>query len=94
MKHAIDEQELLLTPEQRVAKALEELEAFHSFTPDQQKWLTFIANHLKENLSISADDLESQPVFVNRGGLARAKKVFGSELPKVIERLNYTLAAA
>ncbi len=63
VKHAADEQAPLLTAEERVTKAIEELEAFHSFTPEQKKWLGFIAEHLKENLSISEDDLDSQPVF-------------------------------
>jgi type I restriction enzyme, R subunit len=94
VKHAADQQESLLTAEQRVTKALEELEAFYSFKPDQQKWLTFVAEHLKTNLSISEEDLESQPVFTDRGGLARARKLFGNDLRGVIDRLNYTLVAA
>jgi type I restriction enzyme R subunit len=93
VKHAADEQAPLLTAEERVTKAVEELEAFHSFTPEQKKWLSFIANHLKENLSISEDDLDSQPVFTNRGGLARARMLFGTELRPLIDRLNYNLAA-
>ncbi len=94
VKHAIDNQESLLTPTERVAKALKELEAFHTFTPEQQKWLVFIGTHLEENLSISEEDLDSQPVFTDRGGLARARKLFGKELRTMIERLNYALAAA
>jgi type I restriction enzyme, R subunit len=94
VKHAADQQAPLLTAEKRVSKAIEELEAFHSFTPEQKKWLGFIANHLKENLSISEDDLDVQPVFTNRGGLARARKLFGNELRPLIGRLNYTLVAA
>jgi type I restriction enzyme, R subunit len=94
VKHAADQQAPLLTAEERVTKAVEELEAFHSFTPEQKKWLGFIANHLKENLSISEDDLDIQPVFTNRGGLARARKLFGNELRPLIDRLNYTLVAA
>ena len=94
VKHAADQQAPLFTAEERVTKAIEELEAFHSFTLEQQKWLGFIAEHLKENLSISEDDLESQPVFSNRGGLARARMIFGNELRPLIDRLNYTLVAA
>lgn len=93
VKHAADQQEPLLTAEERVSKALEELQAFHSFERDQLKWLAFIGEHLKENLSLSEEDLDSQPVFTNRGGLARARKVFGDQLKQLIERLNYTLAA-
>ena len=90
IKHAADEQAPLLTAQERVTKAIEELDAFHSFNPEQKKWLGFIAEHLKENLSISEDDLDFQPVFEQRGGLARARQVFGSELEPLIDRLNYT----
>ena len=86
IKHAADQQAPLLTAQERVTKAVEELQAFHSFTPEQQKWLGFIAEHLKENLSISEQDLEFQPVFAQRGGLARARKLFGKELKPLIER--------
>jgi len=94
IKHAADQQAPLLTAQERVTKAVEELQAFHSFTPEQKKWLGFIAEHLKENLSISEQDLDYQPVFAQRGGLARARKIFGKELQPLIERLNYTLVAA
>jgi type I restriction enzyme, R subunit len=94
VKHAADRQAPLLTAEERVTKAIEELEAFHSFTVEQKQWLRFIAEHLKENLSISEQDLDYQPVFAQRGGLARARKIFGQELQPLIDRLNYTLVAA
>lgn len=94
IKHAANEQEPLLTASERVAKAIEEMRAFHTFTPDQEKWLGLIGEHLKENLSISEEDLDFQPVFAQRGGLSRARKLFGKELQPLIERLNYTLVAA
>ena len=94
IKHAADSQEPLLTAPERVEKVLEEMRAFHTFTPDQEKWLGLIGEHLKENLSISEDDLDFQPVFTQRGGLARARRVFGKELPPLIDRLNHTLVAA
>jgi type I restriction enzyme, R subunit len=94
IKHAADRQEPLLTAQERVEKALEEMRAFHSFAPEQEKWLSLIGEHLKENLSISEEDLDYQPVFAQRGGLARARNIFGSELQPVIDRLNYTLVAA
>jgi type I restriction enzyme R subunit len=94
IKHAADKQAPLFTAQERVTKAVEELQAFHWFTPEQQKWLGFIAEHLKENLSISEQDLEFQPIFAQRGGLARARKLFGKELKPLIDRVNYTLVAA
>jgi len=94
IKHAANDQEPLLTASERVTKALEEMKAFHTFTPEQERWLGLIGEHLKENLSISEEDLDFQPVFAQRGGLARARKLFGKELRPVIDRLNYTLVAA
>ena len=94
IKHAADEQAPLLTASERVTKAVEELQAFHSFNAEQKKWIAFIVEHLKENLSISEDDLDFQPVFEQRGGRARARQVFGNELRPLIDRLNYTLVAA
>nr|MBA3354043.1 DEAD/DEAH box helicase family protein [Blastocatellia bacterium] len=94
VKHAMDAQEALLTPDERVERALEELRAFHTFNADQEKWLVFIAAHLKENLSISAEDLDDQPIFSDHGGSGKAKKLFGDKLKNIIERLNHSLAAA
>jgi type I restriction enzyme R subunit len=92
VKHAADDQQPLLNAEERVHQAVEELKAFHSFTADQEEWLDLIVQHLVKNLSIDAFDFDSQPVFSRRGGSAKARKVFGDELPALIGRLNYTLA--
>ena len=94
IKHAANEQEPLLTASERVTKALEEMRAFHTFNPEQERWLGLIGEHLKENLSISEEDLDFQPVFAQRGGRARARNLFGKELQPLIDRLNYTLVAA
>jgi type I restriction enzyme R subunit len=94
IKRAADDQEPLLNASERVTKVLEEIRAFHAFNPEQEKWLGLIGEHLKENLSISEEDLDFQPVFAQRGGLARARKLFGKELPPLIDRLNHTLVAA
>ena len=93
VKHAAREAEPLLTAAERVAAALAEIRAFHTFTPEQSQWLDFIAQHLVENLCVDTADLDNQPVFTKHGGLARARRVFGDQLPRLIERLNYTLAA-
>ena len=93
VKHAAREAEPLLTAAERVAAALAEIRAFHTFTPEQSQWLDFIAQHLVENLCVDTADLDTQPVFTKHGGLARARRVFGDQLPRLIERLNYTLAA-
>nr|MDQ3624168.1 restriction endonuclease subunit R [Verrucomicrobiota bacterium] len=93
IKHAAREVEPLLTAAERVAAALAEIRAFHTFTPEQSQWFDHIGRHLVENLCIDTEDLNTQPVFTKHGGLARARRVFGDQLPLLIERLNYTLAA-
>lgn len=93
VKHAADSAAPLLTAEERVKAGVEELRAFHSFTPEQEQWLGLIARHLVENLCVDTSDLETQPIFTSKGGLGRARKVFGDRLGSLIERLNYTLAA-
>jgi len=93
VKHAAREQEALLTAEERVGRALQALRAGRTFTPEQEEWLEFIRRHLVVNLSIDRGDFEVLPVFTQRGGLGRARKVFGSLLDELIRRLNEAVAA-
>lgn len=93
VKHAANSAAPLLTAEERVQAGITELRAFHTFTPEQEQWLGLIARHLVENLCVDTSDLETQPVFTAKGGLGRARKVFGDHLGPLIQRLNYTLAA-
>ena len=93
VKHAAREQEALLTAEERVDRALQALRAGRTFTPEQEEWLEFIRRHLVVNLSIDRGDFEVLPVFTQRGGLGKARKVFGSELDELIRRLNEAVAA-
>ena len=62
------------------------------FTTEQQHWLEMIANHIAANLGIEFEDFERSP-FDTQGGLGKVHKLFGAELPKVIEELNRELAA-
>jgi type I restriction enzyme R subunit len=62
------------------------------FTEEQIHWLELIRDHIATSLSIEADDFEFSP-FNQKGGLGKAYRLFGSELPKVLEELNEVLAA-
>jgi type I restriction enzyme R subunit len=93
VKHAARQELPILTAEERVEAAMEKIRSRHAFSPEQLQWLGFIQSHLVNNLSIDLDDLENQPVFTDRGGVARARRLFGAELPKVIDELNLALAA-
>ena len=93
VKHAAKKQLPILTAEERVEAAIANIRSRHEFSSEQLQWLGFIQTHLVSNLSIDIDDLESQPVFANRGGANRARRLFGEELPTLIDELNLALAA-
>jgi type I restriction enzyme R subunit len=93
VKHAARKEEPILTAEERVKMAMASIRTRHKFSEEQLQWLGFIEQHLIDNLSIDEDDLNLQPVFSDRGGLGRAKKLFGQELPKLIEELNLAITA-
>ncbi|MHB8894945.1 MAG: type I restriction endonuclease subunit R [Candidatus Geothermincolia bacterium] len=94
VKHAARSEERILTAPERVEVAMARIRLSHTFTKEQLQWLGFIEQHLIENLSIDTTDLETQPIFDARGGIGRAKILFGSQLPLLIEELNLSLAAA
>ena len=93
VKHAAHEQEPLLTAEERVERAMQALRQGRTFTKEQEKWLEYIRRHLVMNLSIDKDDFENLPVFSQRGGLAKARKVFGAQFEELLKQLNERVAA-
>jgi type I restriction enzyme, R subunit len=93
VKHAADEHQPLLTAAERVATAFDRLTAGQTFTGDQQKWLDRIRAHLIENLSIDADDFDIVPIFSREGGLAAARRVFGTRFDAILHDLNGAIAA-
>jgi type I restriction enzyme R subunit len=62
------------------------------FTPEQLEWLEMIRDHVTASLTIEPDDFEYAP-FSQRGGQLKASRLFGSELPKLLDELNEVLAA-
>lgn len=64
----------------------------HPFTEEQRQWLDLIRDHIANSLTMEADDFELPP-FNQHGGLARAHKLFGPTLPKILDELNEALAA-
>ena len=94
VKHAAKKEEPIYTAEERVAIAFEKVVEGKPYTYEQLNWLGLIKEHLIQNLTIDEDDLTNAPVFVAKGGIGKAKKVFGSEeLKKLIEEINFNIAA-
>lgn len=93
VKHAAREEEPLCTAEQRIHRVFDKMAYSVSLTPDQQRWLDKIREHLIANLSISRDDFDVIPLFANEGGWGRANRVFNGELPVLIQQWNEAIAA-
>lgn len=93
IKNADDRTNPLLTAEERVNRTIDALTKEHTFTPEQLEWLNYIRQHLVINLAIEKDNFDLVPVLERHGGLAKARKIFGNELDKIIEEINYRLAA-
>ena len=93
VKHAAEEKQPLLTARERVDRAIANLTAGKTFTPDQQKWLDRIRQHLVVNLTIEEDDFDSLPIFADFGGWARANSDFRGHLSPLISALNAHVAA-
>ena len=62
------------------------------FTADQRAWLMMMAEHVAANVEIEAEDFDDPP-FTQRGGLAGAHRVFGTELPRVLVEIGEVIAA-
>jgi type I restriction enzyme, R subunit len=57
VKHAAKNQEPILTAEERVNRAIDNLLRAHSFTTEQMQWLSLIREQLVKNLTIDEEDL-------------------------------------
>ncbi len=93
IKHAANFDLPILNAEERVNLALDKITDGKTFNDEQQTWLSYIRKHLIENLAIAEEDFEIMPIFDQRGGIGKAKKVFGDELESLIKKLNEALAA-
>jgi type I restriction enzyme R subunit len=93
VKHAVREEEPLLTAAERVDKAMAVLMAGKTFTEEQKAWLGYLREHLATNLSLDPEDFDLVPTLENHGGLSRARKVFGEDLETVLVGLNAAIAA-
>jgi type I restriction enzyme R subunit len=71
---------------------LQQGNAGRAFTPDQQEWLRLIADHLAASLSIEPRELMDPP-FSGRGGLGRARELFGPDLDALLAELTDVAAA-
>ena len=63
-----------------------------TFEPEQLAWLNMICSHIATTCSIDEDDFDLTP-FSQRGGLGKARQLFGDKLVAILDELNQTLVA-
>jgi type I restriction enzyme R subunit len=63
--------------------------AGRGFTPEQRRWLDKIAEAVGLNLAFTQEDF--QDYFFDEGGLLAARRLFGQELPTLLDELNEVL---
>jgi type I restriction enzyme R subunit len=63
-----------------------------AFTQEQRWWLDRIAEAVGVNLSVTSDDFQVGEMF-ERGGWIAARRLFGEELPVLLDELNEVLVA-
>jgi len=93
IKHAAKETEPLLSPEERVNLAIFKVTEGIKLTEEQQKWMGYIKEHLKLNMTLDENDLKEAPVFTDRGGFKIFKKVFPGNYSTIIHEINTAIAA-
>ena len=70
-----------------------EEKAGRGYTDEQRAWLTAIRDHLAVNIEVTTGDLSEAPEFAAKGGIFQARKVFGAELPRLLDDLADALVA-
>ena len=85
--------EPILSPEERVELAMQKVRGKQVFSEEQGKWLDYIAEHLKQNMTLDETDLKELPVFTDRGGFTKFKKVFPKNYELIINEVNKAIAA-
>jgi len=83
----------LITPQERVQKAISKLKSNHPWNAVQLKWIDRFEKQLMAETILTKQDLDLRP-FVDEGGFVRLNKIFNSELEELIIELNNELYSA
>jgi type I restriction enzyme, R subunit len=70
-----------------------QIKAGRSFTDEQMEWLKLIKDHIAHNGEVTENDLKQMPDFTDRGGLLKARRLFGDQLQPTLDHLSEALVA-
>ncbi len=91
-----DAEELAPFPEQVAERfdawLLQQQNAGRTFTDEQLEWLGLIRDHLAASMSMEPREFLDPP-FSQRGGLGRARELFGQDLDTLLTELTEAIAA-
>jgi type I restriction enzyme, R subunit len=93
IKHAAKEEEPVLEVPERVDKAIQRIFASKSLTEEQAAWISYIKEHLIQNLTIDKEDFECSPILERHGGWGRFRKLFPTEADNILIEINAAIAA-
>ena len=82
----------LLTAQERVEAAMQQVIDRRDLTEAQTTWLNRIQLHLVQNLSIERADFALVPVLSDHGGWGPANKTFDGQLAELLASMNQELA--
>ncbi len=63
-----------------------------TFSQQQLEWLDMMKEHIATSAAMDKSDLQLEP-FNQRGGIHRARELFGDELDHIVEEMNEVLVA-
>ena len=92
VKHAA-RGEPLRSAEERVDRALAGLRSGRSFTPEQERWLDVIRNHVIANLAIGREDFQLINFAREGATWRRVDSDFEGRLAELLDELNAAIAA-
>jgi type I restriction enzyme, R subunit len=70
-----------------------EEKAGRAYSDEQRAWLMAIRDHLAVNIEFRPEDMMDAPEFSGRGGIVKARALFGARLPALLDELNEVLVA-
>ena len=74
-------------------QAIQKVTTGKRLNDEQQKWMEYIKEHLKQNMTLDEDDFSIVPALSDRGGLNKFKKVFAEGYNQIINEINLSIAA-
>lgn len=92
VKHAA-KGEPLLSAGDRVSRAIASVRADKTFTPEQERWLNLIANHLVENLAIEQEDFNLITFSREGASWGRVNRDFDGGLEALLAEINAAMAS-